>query len=1436
MSSNSTVNLLIGAVIGVATAGIGWAVGFGYYAVAGMAAFSISSSLLNAAYATPTAPQQKPQDFSNAGRVFTGRQAASQQLEINSATEAIPIPVAFGTVRLGANHIRYDDATFRAVPVIERIQKSKEAVAYALARDTYRTSPAVVDREIDEAAKKRNGGGGKGGGKGGGGGSAPPSQQFSDKEKINQYTSDLLADDDTGTRRLPKEYDERTVAFKYYLTWELGICMGEVSKLHAVRLYPGEDVIIDRSEDPDIVADDTELTGEGGTQGGTIRFYRGSATQERNVADVYKEDYSNYRNVSFALMDDYWMGNQPAPQSYAFEVERIPVCLDEDGIEIADMETRAGLDTTAIAVSSASWSASEVTVNATAHGLTTGDIAYLAGFTPDAYNGTYVVTSTPTANQWVAAMMVAPETATTFGTSQGPDTAAPVNVSSASWAAGVLSLTATAHGLVVDQAFTVAGFTPSAYNGDYIATTVVDADHVTAVLVADPGTDTVQGTIQAHPLPVTISAATWEANLATYTTASDHGLVATDAVGIAGFIPTEWNGSLTVVEVISATEFTATLELDPGTVTVLGTSKKRPDASFGDANPAAIVYEILTNPTWGLGMSPALLDIPSFVAASEFFFDERTGMSFAMESQTDVGAVIEMVRSHVGMTLIWLGEKYYCRTILDRSTSYTPRFILTADQVIEPNVSRPAWSASVNELRATYTDRHNNYQAQIVAAHDDASIATIGRTNSRSINLAAFSNRETCEKAVQRLLSEAAYPQAVLKFQMNRMASHLFPTAFVEFRWDEWAAGTITTYWRVSEITDSDTDGGKISVTCVEDIYATAIEGTSATFTVPVPAYESMPRTTDEDLDFSDHAIHLDLGAFTVNLHEMSITMSDGDRVISIFSQKNDSRLHTLQVYYRAAAKGTLNFMALPAADETVTVAGTTYTWKASVGATANQVKIEATIAASIANLVAAITGGAGSGTTYGSATVAHTTVTAAIGTAYSATATLTAGGTPTDGQTVRIGSKTYTFKTTLTPAEGEVLIAGSTANALRNLARAINHNGTPDTDYYCAKNHPDVKATYTSTTTTITARTPGRAGNAIVLAETLTGTPWDSGVTTMSGGSDRAPGREPGLENTMLVTAISKGVDANAYTTTTTSDCIAWLEATMEGGTDYLPIGNVTPWAITGTLVEEFAAGLITTRTGVFEIQLDRPEERARFLTYCSTAPTDDDHLDAVAGAQTNWLVIGGEFIQIAQAEAGSQSNRVRCTAYIRQQYGSEQATHAAGTPASFVYDFVPYDNTLRYDQIPIDEEVEIQVIPADRRGLTSTPATFLHTFTGEARKPLRITRIEQQVTGQTWDVTYRPRWHNRGAETFADLEQDLSARAIEVPTGYETYVMPVDASGYDLADDPVKVAIVYTPEADDDADSGMIDFSYEAPTDTAALLIYQSFDGVLGLPATTT
>ena len=69
----------------------------------------------------------------------------------------------------------------------------------------------------------------------------------------------------------------------------------------------------------------------------------------------------------------------------------------------------------------------------------------------------------------------------------------------------------------------------------------------------------------------------------------------------------------------------------------------------------------------------------------------------------------------------------------------------------------------------------------------------------------------------------------------------------------------------------------------------------------------------------------------------------------------------------------------------------------------------------------------------------------------------------PNDGNTITIGSRVYTFKDILTPAEGEVLKGANYAETGRNLKLAVNRTEPETNDgvkYKIASAHPDVVAT----------------------------------------------------------------------------------------------------------------------------------------------------------------------------------------------------------------------------------------------------------------------------------------------------------------------------------------------------------------------------------------
>jgi type IV pilus assembly protein PilY1 len=159
-----------------------------------------------------------------------------------------------------------------------------------------------------------------------------------------------------------------------------------------------------------------------------------------------------------------------------------------------------------------------------AHGLVVGDSVTIAGTTD--FNGTVSVTSVPSTTSFK------------FTTSNGNKTNLLGTVTKTTTTASVT--TAAAHGFAVGDKITVAGASPTAFNGVFTVATAVDGTHFTYTLPSPLGA-AATGTI------------TVRSNKVTATTTTAHNLTTGDSVTIAGASPAAYNGVFVVTVTGSAT-------------------------------------------------------------------------------------------------------------------------------------------------------------------------------------------------------------------------------------------------------------------------------------------------------------------------------------------------------------------------------------------------------------------------------------------------------------------------------------------------------------------------------------------------------------------------------------------------------------------------------------------------------------------------------------------------------------------------------------------------------------------------------------------------------------------------------------------------------------------------------------------------------------------
>lgn len=206
------------------------------------------------------------------------------------------------------------------------------------------------------------------------------------------------------------------------------------------------------------------------------------------------------------------------------------------------------------------------------------------------------------------------------------------------------------------------------------------------------------------------------------------------------------------------------------------------------------------------------------------------------------------------------------------------------------------------------------------------------------------------------------------------------------------------------------------------------------------------------------------------------------------------------------AASGVLTATVTPVDGDTVTIGSNTYRFKA-VLAQANDVLVEVLASDALDNLIAAIVGGAGSGTKYHAGTVASTQVTAAAGAGDTVDVTALTAGTAGNAIATTETSSNLSFgAATLVNGKNveaayAVEIGATASDSLDNLIAAINAAAGAGTTYGTGTVvHPDVTAAAgAGDTVDVTANAAGAAGDDIATDTDVGSASW--GGTTLTGG-----------------------------------------------------------------------------------------------------------------------------------------------------------------------------------------------------------------------------------------------------------------------------------------------------------------------------------------------
>lgn len=251
----------------------------------------------------------------------------------------------------------------------------------------------------------------------------------------------------------------------------------------------------------------------------------------------------------------------------------------------------------------------------------------------------------------------------------------------------------------------------------------------------------------------------------------------------------------------------------------LGLTSGKHIISTYDANPACILYEILTDAVWGLGRSSGEIDLASFQAAGNTLHAEDFGMSLTLDSPQRARAAIAEILRHIDGVIYRdpvSGKRVLKLARADYVVGSLP--VLDETNVTSVELSRPSWPELSNDVRVSYLSRSDNFTARLAMQQNLAAIQIHGSRKTETIDFLGISRASVANAVAARSLKTLSYPLARVLVNANRDAWELRPAGVFVLNWPK--LGITGMVCRVITPDHGALEEGVVELECVEDIFA----------------------------------------------------------------------------------------------------------------------------------------------------------------------------------------------------------------------------------------------------------------------------------------------------------------------------------------------------------------------------------------------------------------------------------------------------------------------------------------------------------------------------------------------------------------------------------------------------------------------------------------
>lgn len=273
----------------------------------------------------------------------------------------------------------------------------------------------------------------------------------------------------------------------------------------------------------------------------------------------------------------------------------------------------------------------------------------------------------------------------------------------------------------------------------------------------------------------------------------------------------------------------------------LGLGVKAYIGTEGDANPANVMYDIMTNNFGGGAIPASRVEISDFIALGNLFYDEDEGCTvYVGGSPGELKAVLSDLQEQTNCIIYEEPEtgKFRAKAIRE-DYAVDDLQVINADNIVDMgDYATNLWADTKNKVRISFEDRAKNYENRIATLDDTANMGFQGgkvkpvNIERKFIKRAAHANRKAADE-----MATYSTQIASVRTSVTREFHRVRPGTVVKMTYGKYKIQSLVL--RVSKVNLGSLENGQIVLEMVADKFAIA-----KTVYAPTPAPNFDPPTT----------------------------------------------------------------------------------------------------------------------------------------------------------------------------------------------------------------------------------------------------------------------------------------------------------------------------------------------------------------------------------------------------------------------------------------------------------------------------------------------------------------------------------------------------------------------------------------------------------------